>query len=112
MEPGKVLFLKYDEMVAEPAKHVKMLAEFLGITFTDEEESCGAVEEVVRLCSFQHLKSLPVDSQGVSERIGKDNSLFFRAGKIGDWDNHMTVEMAQKLDRITEERLRGSGLTF
>jgi hypothetical protein len=27
MEPGKVLFLKYDEMVAEPAKHVKMLVE-------------------------------------------------------------------------------------
>ncbi|XP_004979028.1 cytosolic sulfotransferase 5 [Setaria italica] len=112
IEPEKVLFLKYDEMAAEPTKHVKMLAEFLGVPFTDEEESRGAVEEVVRLCSFQHLKSLPVNSQGVTERIGTDNSLLFRTGKVGDWANHMTVEMAQKLDCITEEKLRGSGLTF
>ncbi|RLM70337.1 cytosolic sulfotransferase 5-like [Panicum miliaceum] len=45
MEPEKVLFLKYDEMIAEPTKHVKMLAEFLRVPFTDEEGSRGAVEE-------------------------------------------------------------------
>ncbi|RLM57937.1 cytosolic sulfotransferase 5-like [Panicum miliaceum] len=111
MEGEKGLFLNYDEMIAEPTRHVKMLAEFLRVPFTDEE-SRGAVEEVVRLCSFQNLKSLPVNSQGVSKRNGLENSSFFRTGKVGDWTNHMTVEMAQKLDCIIEEKLRGSGLTF
>ncbi|OEL29212.1 Cytosolic sulfotransferase 16 [Dichanthelium oligosanthes] len=99
-------------MIAKPTKHVKILAEFLRVPFTDEEESRGAVEEVVRLYSFQHLKNLPVNSQGVSKRIGNDNSLFFRTAKVGDWANHLTVEIVQKLDGIVEEKLRGSGLTF
>ncbi|KAL6644547.1 hypothetical protein ACP70R_016155 [Stipagrostis hirtigluma subsp. patula] len=114
-EPNKVLFLKYDEMMADPIEHVKMLAMFLGVPFTDEEESDGVVKEVVRLCSFENLKSLPVNSSGVSDRIGglpMENSSFFRAAKVGDWQNHLTEEMAKKLDRIIEEKLKGSGLAF
>ena len=41
-----------------------------------------------------------------------ENSSYFRAGKIGDWANHLTEEMSKKLDVIVEEKLRGSGLTF
>ncbi|XP_062192562.1 cytosolic sulfotransferase 5-like [Phragmites australis] len=115
IERDRVLFLKYDEMMAEPAKHVKMLAEFLRVPFTEEEDSGGVVEQVVRLCSFENLKSLPVNSSGVSDRIGglpTENSLFFRTAKVGDWTNHLTKEMAQKLDNIIGEKLKGSGLTF
>ncbi|RCV31826.1 hypothetical protein SETIT_6G209100v2 [Setaria italica] len=114
-EPGRVLFLKYDEMMANPAEHVKILAEFLGVPFTEKEESAGVVEEVVRLCSFENLKSLPVNSTGVSDRVGglpTENSSFFRSGKVGDWKNHLTEEMASKLDCIVEEKLKGSGLSF
>uniref|UniRef100_A0ACD5XG25 Uncharacterized protein n=1 Tax=Avena sativa TaxID=4498 RepID=A0ACD5XG25_AVESA len=114
-ESDRVLFLKYDEMMAQPVEHVKMLAEFLHVPFTEEEVSRGVVEDVVHLCSFDKLKSMPVNSSGVSDRIGgvpMENSSFFRAGKVGDWTNHLTQEMAKKLDDIVEEKLRGSGLTF
>uniref|UniRef100_A0A0A8YD67 Sulfotransferase n=1 Tax=Arundo donax TaxID=35708 RepID=A0A0A8YD67_ARUDO len=115
IEPDRVLFLKYDEMMADPIKHVKMLAKFLRVPFTDEEESVGAVEQLVKLCSFENLKSLPVNSSGMSDRIGglpMENSSFFRSAKVGDWRNHLTEEMAKKLDCIIEEKLKGSGLTF
>jgi hydroxyjasmonate sulfotransferase len=118
IEPSKVLFLKYDDLVVAPTKHVKILAEFLRVPFTDEEERDGVVDEVVRLCSFENLKSLPVNSDGVvNRRLGGGvvlvpNSVFFRNGKVGDWVNHMTDEMAQKLNSIIEEKLKGSGLTF
>ncbi|KAL6858982.1 hypothetical protein ACP4OV_017984 [Aristida adscensionis] len=114
-DPDRVLFLKYDEMMADPCKHVEMLAEFLRVPFTDEEVDAGVVEEVVRLCSFENLKSLPVNSSGVSDRIGglpMENSSFFRSAKVGDWRNHFTEEMAKKLDCIMEEKLKGSGLSF
>lgn len=115
-EPSKVLFLKYDDMMVAPAKHVKMLAEFLRVPFTDDEERDGVVEEVVSLCSFEKLKSLLVNSRGVPNRIGGvvpiENSLFFRNAKVGDWVNHLTEGMAQKLNNIMEEKLEGSGLTF
>jgi hypothetical protein len=115
-EPERVLFLKYNDMMANPAEHVRMLAEFLGAPFTDEEESAGAVEEVVRLCSFENLRSLPVNSTGVADRIGggmeMENSSYFRSAKVGDWENHLTDEMARKLDCMLEEKLKGSGLSF
>ncbi|KAM3334895.1 hypothetical protein ACQJBY_029358 [Aegilops geniculata] len=114
-ESDKVLFLKYEEMMAEPVKHVKMLAKFLGVPFTEEEVRCGVVEGVVHLCSFDKLRSMPVNSSGVTDRISgvpMENSSYFMAGKVGDWANHLTEEMSKKLDAIVEEKLRGSGLTF
>ncbi|XP_062192534.1 cytosolic sulfotransferase 15-like [Phragmites australis] len=80
IEPNRILFLKYDELMADPSKHVKMLAEFLRVPFTDVEVNTGVVEEVVRLCSFENLK-------GVTDRIGglpMENSSFFRSAKVGD----------------------------
>ena len=75
--------------MAHPARHVRKHAEFLGVPFTEEEESGGVVEEVVRLCSFQNLKDLPVKTHGVSGQIGAavanpiKNSLWFRSGETG-----------------------------
>ncbi|EMS61660.1 Sulfotransferase 17 [Triticum urartu] len=111
----RVLFLKYDEMMAQPVEHVKMLAEFLRVPFTEEEVRCGVVEDVVHLCSFDKLKSIPINSSGVSDRIGGvpvKNSSFFRTAKVGDRANHLTVEMGEKLDDIVEEKLRGSDLNI
>ncbi|CAM0884409.1 unnamed protein product [Alopecurus aequalis] len=115
LESDSVLFLKYDEMMAQPVEHVKMLAEFLRVPFTEDEVGRGVVDDIVHLCSFDNLRSIPVNSSGVSDRTGEvpmENSSFFRAGKVGDWANHLTQEMAKKLDAIVEEKLRGSGLTF
>jgi hypothetical protein len=113
-EPNNVLFLKYDEIMAQPARHVRMLAEFLGVPFTIEEESGEVVEEVVRLCS--NLKNMSVNSDGVVvDQIGAiptKISMFFRRGGVGDWENHLTEEMARRLDRVSKEKLRGSDLTF
>ncbi|XP_062230329.1 cytosolic sulfotransferase 8-like [Phragmites australis] len=113
--PGKVLFLKYEEMTANPVKEVKRLADFLGHPFTDEEEGSGVVDQVVRLCSFENLTSLEVNSTGVADRIGgfpMENSTYFRRGNVGDWVNYLSREMAQQLDGIVEEKLKGSGLTL
>ena len=52
-------------MLAAPANHVKMPAEFIGALFTGDEESSGIVQEIVELCSFENLKKLPaVNSSG------------------------------------------------
>uniref|UniRef100_A0A0E0QL66 Sulfotransferase n=1 Tax=Oryza rufipogon TaxID=4529 RepID=A0A0E0QL66_ORYRU len=114
-EPDRVLFLKYDDMMADPTGHVKKLAKFLRVPFTDDEVDAGVVEEVVTLCSFEKLSRLPVNSSGVVDRIGGrlvHNSAFFRKGKVEEWKNYLTEEMAKKLDAVVEEKLKGSGLTF
>ncbi|EHA8590304.1 Cytosolic sulfotransferase 5 [Cocos nucifera] len=110
----KVLFLKYEEMLEEPAANVKRLAEFLGCPLSEEEEKEGVVEEIISLCSFEKLKSLDANKKG-SQGIAVfkvANASFFRKGGIGDWRNHASPEMAQKLDGIVREKLEGSGLTI
>jgi hypothetical protein len=46
-----------------------MLAKFLRVPFSDDELRHGVMEDVVDLCSFGKLKSLWVNSSGVSNRI-------------------------------------------
>jgi hydroxyjasmonate sulfotransferase len=36
----------------------------------------------------------------------------FRKGVAGDWKNHMTMEMASRLDQIVADRFRHTGLSF
>ncbi|XP_072953418.1 flavonol 3-sulfotransferase-like [Typha angustifolia] len=113
--PEKVLFLKYEDMMDNNGANVRKLADFLDMAFTEEEEKEGVVEEIVRFCSFEKMRSITVNKEG---KDGKSschtfrNSAFFRKGKVGDWKEHMSQEMARRLDDIVEKKLHDSGLTF
>ncbi|XP_044969192.1 cytosolic sulfotransferase 5-like [Hordeum vulgare subsp. vulgare] len=113
--PDAVLFLRYEEIKSDPARVVRRLAGFLGVPLSEEEERSGVAEEVARMCSFETLTGLEVNQVGgVSHgsRVHVENSVFYRKGEVGDWANHMSREMADKLDRIVQDKLQGSGLLF
>ncbi|XP_042501595.1 cytosolic sulfotransferase 8-like [Macadamia integrifolia] len=109
--PQNVLFLKYEEMVAEPALHLKQLAEFVGYPFEEKEEREGVIDQITKLCSFQNLINLAVNKTGTSYPT-ISNSIFFRQGKVGDSANCLAPEMMEQLDRITGQKFHGSGLTL
>ncbi|RCV13868.1 hypothetical protein SETIT_2G380700v2, partial [Setaria italica] len=109
--PETVLFLRYEEILRDPVENVRKLALFVGQPFSPAEEDAGVAMDVVRLCSFDKMKGLEVNKKAVSHGLFPNNS-YFRRGEAGDWANHMTPEMARRLDAIMEEKLRGSGLSF
>ncbi|GJN13282.1 hypothetical protein PR202_ga31636 [Eleusine coracana subsp. coracana] len=109
--PETVLFLRYEEMLRDPVANARKLARFLGHPFSAAEEDSGAVTNVVKLCSFEKLKNLDVNRAALSSFPFRSD-VFFRRGEAGDWANHMTPEMARRLDAIVQEKLRGSGLSF
>jgi hypothetical protein len=92
--PHEVLFLKYEEIAFDPLKVARKLASFLGVLFTEEEQSRGVDQEVVRLCSFETLTKQGVNQTGGREHDGGkvflEFSSLFRKGKGGDWVNHMS----------------------
>ncbi|OMO72991.1 hypothetical protein COLO4_27332 [Corchorus olitorius] len=110
-----VLFLKYEDVKKETSVYVRKLAEFLGVPFSAEEEKEGIVERIVRLCSFENLSNLEVNKTAKEPRIKTrpvSNPDYFRKGQVGDWMNHLTLEMSRLLDQISKDRFQGSGLSF
>ncbi|MBA0875431.1 hypothetical protein Goshw_015549 [Gossypium schwendimanii] len=104
--PNKILFLKYEDLKKDPKGEVKKLASFLGKPFNNEKE----VEDVIWRCSLERLKNLEVNKNGIDPWIGMQNSAFFRSGIVGDWKNIMSKELSERLDQITRQKLKDSGL--
>ncbi|RZC53084.1 hypothetical protein C5167_011927 [Papaver somniferum] len=100
-KPHRVLFLN----------QAKRLAEFIGYGFSIEEVSRGVIEEILHLCSFQHLKAFDVNKNGTFRGRVK-NIEFYRKGEVGDWKNYLTPLMVERLDRLVNDKLQGSGLVF
>ncbi|CAN6896021.1 unnamed protein product [Brassica oleracea] len=110
-DPKHVLFMRYEEMKSKPAAQVKRLAEFLGCPFTEEEEDQGCVDKILELCSLRNLSGLEINKTGKASN-NMHHSIFFRKGEVGDFKNHLTPEMENKIDMIVEEKYKGSGLKF
>ncbi|KAK9284551.1 hypothetical protein L1049_023726 [Liquidambar formosana] len=112
--PERVMFIKYEDMMRDTVLYVKRLAEFMGYPFSSEEEREGAVEKIIELCSFENLSNLEVNKNGMRppRSLVAENNAFFRKGKVGDWQNHLTTEMAERLNQITDQMLGRSGLRF
>jgi hydroxyjasmonate sulfotransferase len=108
--PDKILFLRYEEVMNDPIDVVIRLANFTGNPFSEEEVTKGVVEEIVKLCSFDKLTSLNVNKK--KNDVRAPNHMFFRKAIVGDWQNHMTDEMAAKLDEIIKEKFEDSGFSF
>jgi hypothetical protein len=111
--PDRVLFFWYEEMMKDPAAHVRRLAEFVGLPFGGGEDG-GAVDAIVRLCAFDRMCGLEATKSGRTElAIGAvENTIFFRRGVVGDWANHLSPETARRIDDITRSKFGGSGLTI
>ncbi|XP_059638490.1 flavonol sulfotransferase-like [Cornus florida] len=113
--PGRVLILKYEDVMRDTEFHVKRLAEFMGYGFSLEEEKEGMVQKIINLCSFENLSNLSVNKTGMhrlrsSSLLEIEKSSFFRKGKVGDWKNHLSAEMAEEMDRITDHKFGSVGL--
>ncbi|OMO72150.1 hypothetical protein COLO4_27808 [Corchorus olitorius] len=110
-KPQRVLFLKYEEMKEQPKVELMKLAKFLGCPFSSEEEQRNVMDDILKLCSFDSLSNLEVNKTGKLSS-GEEYKAFFRRGEVGDAKNHLTPQMMEKMDKITREKLHGTGLMF
>ncbi|KAL2898138.1 Cytosolic sulfotransferase 15 [Bienertia sinuspersici] len=109
--PKKVLFLKYEDLKEDGVLQMKKVAEFVGFPFSIEEEKQGVVEDLIKLCSIESLKEMEVNKKGKCDP-DFENKCFFRKGVVGDAANYLTPPMVERLTKIMEEKLNGSGLSF
>ncbi|CAH2075757.1 unnamed protein product [Thlaspi arvense] len=107
----RILFLYYEDLKEDIISQSIRLADFLGLPFSEEEKDKGVIEDISRLCSFRNLKELEVNK---SEDLwpGVPNNIFFRKGEVGDWVNHLSPAMVEKIKKLVEEKFKDSGITF
>ncbi|KNA22942.1 hypothetical protein SOVF_029240 [Spinacia oleracea] len=109
--PNKVLFLKYEDLKEDPTLELKRVAEFVGMPFSPGEESEGVIKELEEMCSINNLKGLEANKSGVINKI-YDKKSYFRKGEVGDWTHYITPAMAERMNKLMEEKLKDTGLSF
>ncbi|XP_054813406.1 cytosolic sulfotransferase 15-like [Prosopis cineraria] len=111
LSPNKILCLRYEDLKGDIKFYLKTVAVFLDCPFNAEEERDGVIENIIELCSFQKMKDLEVNKTGKRTPL-VENKDFFRKGEVGDWVNHFSSWMTEKLSKVMEQKLDGSGLSF
>ncbi|KAF2909443.1 hypothetical protein DAI22_11g025900 [Oryza sativa Japonica Group] len=67
---------------------------------------------IVEACALENMSGLEVNRSGTITIVDSTvpNNTVFRRGVVGDWRNHLTPEMARRIDEITKSKFKGSGL--
>lgn len=81
-----ILFISYEDLQKKPTDVIREIAEFLGLSVTDED-----IKLVAYFTSFNKMAANPSTNYEHWKDIGfihKDKGAFMRKGKIGDWMNH------------------------
>ena len=99
-------------MKLDPAGHVRKIAEFLDKSLSDDQ-----VALIVEKTSFTSMKKNPNINHTINPKkqqmfLPDRGSDIVRKGEIGDWKNYFTVAQNEEFDRLIEEQLRGTGLSF
>lgn len=105
-----ILFVTYEELHQDPPKVIRKMAEFLGIDVSDAE-----VNYVAECTSFNHMASNPSVNYEHWKDYGfafKDKGKFFRKGKVGDWQRHLSQSQVAAFEEWEKKHLEGSDLRF
>ncbi|GFO43020.1 sulfotransferase [Plakobranchus ocellatus] len=96
------LLLCYEDLQADLDKNVRIVAEFLGKSLTDEQ-----VARIVKHCSFDSMKNNNTVNYEWFKRKGlaRKEPKFLRNGKVGDWKNHLSPDIVKQFDEIVATKL-------
>ncbi|CAG2105851.1 unnamed protein product [Medioppia subpectinata] len=101
-----VLFIAYEELIADSAAMIDTIARFLGKQFTAE-----TVANITTHCSLKIMRDNPMANRSkLVTRYSKPGAQFVRKGIIGDWRAHMTNSQSAQFDERFGQPLRAIGL--
>ncbi|CAL1686316.1 unnamed protein product [Lasius platythorax] len=111
-DQDNILFMTYEEMKTDQIAVIKKTAKFLSKNVTDEQ--------IVELCEHLKFSKMATNTSWNLELLlgnrkaqeDDPNNKLIRKGKVGDWTNYMSEDLARRFDEWTEKHLCGTGLKF
>jgi hypothetical protein len=100
-----VLFLTYEQMLAEPGAAVVTVGEFLAGPAARVAAAPALVERIVAASSFD---SMSRDQRRWSSERPANMPEFVRKGVVGDWTGQFSREQARRLAAKFAERMGGT----
>ena len=66
------------------------------------------IESIIQWCSFDHMKENEATNYEWLKEIGalKQETNFYRRGKIGDWKNYFSEELSLRFDEEIKKNLK------
>lgn len=95
--PGKVLVLRYEDLLDRPAKHFAKAAKLTGI------QDKGRIERAVHHADFQTLAKLE-KREGFVEAVDK-KTRFFRAGRANQWREALNRDQVARIVHEHREQM-------
>ncbi|XP_046356071.1 sulfotransferase 1B1-like [Haliotis rufescens] len=97
-----ILVLSYEDMKEDLEREVKKIGKFLGKSYEE-----AFYQKIADKCTFKKMR----DRKGaVYSELG--DNIFYRKGEVGDWKNWFTVAHSEMCDRICDEKMAGSKISF
>ena len=96
-----VLFLTYEDMIANRQRAAIEIANFLGNQYSERLKRSDILNRILHHTSFAEMSQ--AQSRWSSKRPDKMTP-FIRKGKVGDWQNHFSEEQAMRLVEKFRER--------
>ncbi|MBI5570172.1 MAG: sulfotransferase domain-containing protein, partial [Desulfomonile tiedjei] len=107
-EYPNVLFLRYEDMRADPVAVIKRIASFLGIDLAPQ-----ACDKVVALISFQAMKAMNARFYPVRQNLWSvPEGEIIRKGTVGDSALLFSPAALERLDQVIERGLASLGSDF
>lgn len=105
-----VLFLRYEDMVADLEGTIRKIIAFLELEIPEER-----LPEIIRRCSFQFMKEHEEKFDFAFELLleqGMTPSTFLRVGRAGGWPSYFSPEQSARYDEKFERSVGRLGLRF
>ena len=85
--------------------YLHQVAKFLDVNLTDAQ-----VSQIVKMTSFEQMKTNPKANLSQVKIFKTDISPFFRKGEVGDWRNYFSEEQNRIFEDIYKSKMSGTGL--
>lgn len=103
------LLLRYEEMLDDPARELRKIAEFLGYSVTDAQ-----IETTVAMSSFERMRALEQQEVGqwAAIKAGRTDKPFVREGRKEGWRTELPIDAIERIESSWSDLMMDLGYTI